>query len=270
MSGFSADWLSLREPVDRRSRNGAILEAIESYFHSRDSITAIDLASGQGSLIRALAERLPARQHWYAVDNEAVLLQATTLATAQSIRIEPRLVDLADSLEKVIALEADLVATSAFIDLVSDPWLDRLIGGLVAKSVPAYFAMSYDGRVACQPPHPLDEAVIAAFGRHQLRDKGFGPALGPGAGAAAADKFAAAGYTVMGERADWHVTPEEAALQTMMVDGWFAAVQEMAEIEFHRLQEWHERRLGWIAAGVARMVVGHVDVWATPPASGRG
>lgn len=269
MSGFSADWLSLREPVDQRSRNGAILAAIEGYFRGRDSVTAIDLASGRGSLIRALMKRLPSRQLWYAVDHEAVLLQATTLATGETIRIEPRLIDLADSLEKVIALEADLVATSAFIDLVSDRWLDRLIGGLVAKSVPAYFAMSYDGRVVCQPHHPLDETVIAAFGRHQLRDKGFGPALGPRAGVAAADKFAAAGYAVIREQADWHVTPDEAALQTMMVDGWFAAVQEMMEIEPHRLQEWHKRRLGWIAGGVARMVVGHLDIWATPLATQR-
>ena len=266
MSGFSADWLSLREPVDKRSRNGAILTAIEYYFRARDRVTAIDLASGRGSLVRALMGRLPVRQHWYAVDNEAVLLQATTLEMAETIQIEPRLIDLADSLEKVIALEADLVATSAFIDLVSEPWLDRLIGGLAAKSVPAYFAMSYDGRVECQPHHLLDEAVIAAFGRHQLRDKGFGPALGPGAGAAAAAKFGAAGYAVMGERADWQVTPDESALQTMMVNGWFAAVQETMEIEPHRLQDWHERRLSWIAAGQASMIVGHLDIWAAPRA----
>ena len=264
MSGFSADWLSLREPVDKRSRNRAILAAIEGYFQTRDSITAIDLASGRGSLIRALTDRLPARQHWYAVDNEAVLLQDTKLATGETIRIEPRLIDLADALEKVIALEADLVATSAFIDLVSDRWLDRLVGGLVAKSVPAYFAMSYDGRVTCEPHHPLDDAVIAAFGHHQLRDKGFGPALGPGAGEAAAAKFTAAGYVVHREHADWHVTPDEAALQTMMVDGWFAAVQETMEIDSDRLREWHEQRLRWIADGVAKMTVGHLDIWARP------
>lgn len=264
MSGFSADWLSLREQVDKRSRNRAIIAAIEGYFRARDSITAIDLASGRGSLIRALMDHLPGRQHWYAVDNEAVLLQDTSLATGETIRIESRLIDLADALEKVIALEADLVASSAFIDLVSDRWLDRLVDGLVAKSVPGYFAMSYDGRVTCEPRHPLDDAVIAAFGRHQLRDKGFGPALGPAAGEAAAAKFAAAGYAVTRERADWHVTPDETALQTMMVDGWFAAVQETVEIASDPLREWHEQRLHWIGEGVATMTVGHLDIWARP------
>ena len=136
MSGFSADWLTLREPIDRRSRNPTILAAIENYFHGRDSITAIDLASGRGSMIRALAARLPARQHWIAVDDEAQLLRDAAMASGPSVRIESRLVDLAVSLEDVMASEADLVVSSAFIDLVSQDWLDRLVRAAVAKSMP--------------------------------------------------------------------------------------------------------------------------------------
>lgn len=264
MSGFSADWLSLREPVDQRSRNLAILDAIEHYFHNRESITAIDLASGRGSMIRALVARLPAQQLWYPVDDEPVLLRDAELARAGTIRIEPRLVNLAENIEGVLSLAADLVVTSAFIDLVSESWLDRLVHGTVARALPVCLAMSYDGRAACSPQHDLDAAVVDAFGRHQQRDKGFGPALGPTAADAAVGKFRRAGYDVTVERADWHLDPEERDLQAMMVAGWHAAVSEMDELEPAALRAWHEQRRAWIDEGRATMMVGHLDIWAVP------
>lgn len=264
MSGFSTDWLRLREPVDQRSRNGAILAAVERYFHDSDAVTAIDLASGRGSMIRALMPRLPAWQHWYPIDDEPALLRDAELARAGTIRIESRLVNLADHLEDVLSIAADLIVTSAFIDLVSDPWLDRLVRGAASRPLPVYLGMSYDGHVACSPRHDLDEMVIAAFGRHQQRDKGFGPALGPAAGEAAADKFRRARYDVVAERADWRLERHERELQAMMVAGWCAAVSEMGEMEPSALRAWHDQHQAWITDGQSEMMVGHLDVWATP------
>lgn len=264
MSGFSADWLTLREPVDQRSRSVAILESIERYFKDRDSITAIDLASGRGSMIRALMPRLPARQLWHPVDDEPVLLRDAELTRTGTIRIEPRLVNLAQNIEDVLSLAADLVVTSAFIDLVSESWLDRLVKGTVARELPVCLAMSYDGRTGCSPTHDLDRAVIDAFDRHQRRDKGFGPALGPTAADVAASKFRHAGYDVMVERADWHIDRNERQLQTMMIAGWHAAAGEMDELAADDLGAWHEQRHAWITAGQATMMIGHLDVWAVP------
>lgn len=264
MSGFSADWLTLREPVDQRSRSVAILESIQRYFHGRESIRVVDLASGRGSMIRALMPRLPAKQFWYPVDDEPVLLRDAELARTGTIQIEPRLVNLARSIEDVLSLPADLVVSSAFIDLVSDSWLDHLVSGTVTRALPVCLAMSYDGRAVCSPRHNLDGAVIDAFGRHQRRDKGLGPALGPTAGEAAAGKFRRAGYDVTVERADWHLAPEERDLQAMMVAGWHAAVGEMSEVASDALDAWFEQRRAWIAEGRATMMVGHLDIWAVP------
>ena len=264
MSGFSADWLSLREPVDQRSRSGVILGAIERYFQKSDRVSAIDLASGRGSMIRALTSRLPKRQVWYAIDDEPVLLRDAELTRTGTIQIQSRLVNLVENLEDVLSTAADLVVTSAFIDLVSDRWLNQLVHGTMARSLPVYLGMSYDGRVMCSPRHDLDDVVIAAFARHQRRDKGFGPALGPEAGDVAADKFGEAGYEVTVERADWHLTVEERDLQSMMVAGWYAAVTELNELEPHALNAWHEQRLAWIADGRSTMTVGHLDIWTVP------
>ena len=48
MSGFSSSWLSLREPYDRRARNGAVLEAVRSWAAGRSSVAVVDLACGLG------------------------------------------------------------------------------------------------------------------------------------------------------------------------------------------------------------------------------
>lgn len=264
MSGFSADWLGLREPIDQRARNPEILAAIERHFCGRDSIVAIDLASGRGSLVRALTPRLPARQDWHLIDDEPSLLRDAARVGTGTIQMHSRLADLAEAIEDVLAIEADLVMSSAFIDLVSDAWLDRLVQGTAARRLPVYLAMSCDGHVACGPRHPLDDAVFAAFERHQQRDKGFGPALGPMAAAAAARKFAAAGFEVKRGRADWHLAPAEHDVQRVMVQGWFAAVDELGILDRPAVAHWRDQRLAWIDEGRATMTVGHLDLWAVP------
>ena len=74
MSGFSADWLALREPYDLRARNPAVLDAVAAFFEPRPSVRVVDLACGTGSTLRALSPRLPPRQSWTLVDNDPGLL----------------------------------------------------------------------------------------------------------------------------------------------------------------------------------------------------
>ena len=80
MTGFSASWLALREPVDHRSRNGALAQRLASQFAERESIRITDLGSGTGSNLRALVPILPAEQHWTLIDNDPALLEEATLA----------------------------------------------------------------------------------------------------------------------------------------------------------------------------------------------
>lgn len=265
MSGFSSDWLTSREPIDQRSRNRDILAAMRHYFRDRPSITVIDLAAGRGSLLRALTARLPQRQDWHLVDDDRELLQEATRAPRTSVLSHVHLVDLADAIEDILTIRADLVASSAFIDLVSDAWLDRLVRGATAIKMPVYLALSYDGRMVCEPRHPLDDIVLTAFNRHQQVDKGLGVALGPTAGETAARKFAIQGYDVTTGPADWQLKPAEGHVQRMMVDGWHAAVAELGVIERAALEQWRNQHLTWIDDRRSTMTVGHVDLWAVPP-----
>src|SRR5438093_1601325 len=75
MKPFSADWLAAREPHDQRARNRAVLDALVGSLAALSSIQVVDLGCGTGSTLRALAPRLPARQHWQLIDNDLGLLE---------------------------------------------------------------------------------------------------------------------------------------------------------------------------------------------------
>ena len=57
MSGFSADWLTLREEVDLRSRDSKLLEKAEEWLcdYGASELIVADLGAGTGSTIRAFA-----------------------------------------------------------------------------------------------------------------------------------------------------------------------------------------------------------------------
>ena len=76
MTGFSADWLALREPADHRARDPATLTRVVAHLARLALPEIVDLGCGSGSNLRALAPRLGARQRWRLVDNDAALLDA--------------------------------------------------------------------------------------------------------------------------------------------------------------------------------------------------
>src|SRR5205085_9720641 len=116
--------------------------------------------------------------------------------------------DIAQTLEPAIGEDADLVTMSALLDLVSAAWLDRLVAALARLQRPLYAALSYDGEVALTPASRHDASVIAAVNRHQLTDKGFGPALGPGAAGIAPESLRRHGFAVVEGRSDWRLGTE--------------------------------------------------------------
>ncbi len=266
MSGFSAEWLALREPHDLRARNATVLDAVAAAFRDQPTIAVADLACGAGASLRAIGPRLPPRQSWRLVDNDLGLLARTVeLAQPPRLSVQARPVDLARDLELALDGPLDLVTCSALLDLVSAPWLERLVVEAAARRLPVYAALSYDGRATLEPGDGFDAEMVAAVNRHQRGDKGFGPALGPQAAAVAAARFEAVGYAVVQGRSDWMFGPHDGAIQEQVLAGWATAARELGDVPLDRIAAWFTRRRELVADGRARLQVGHIDLFATPP-----
>lgn len=267
MSGFSAAWLELREPFDLSARNAAVIDAVVKAFAGRPSVSIVDLACGTGSTFRAVSPRLETRQDWRLVDNDLSLLARTPQSSPPDIHVTTVPVDLNRDLEAALDGPADLVTTSALLDLVSDEWLERLAIEAAARRLPVYAALSYDGRTEITPGDGADAAIIDAVNRHQRTDKGFGPALGPDAARAAIARFEHVGYSVVHGLADWVFGPKDREIQLEMLTGWAAAAREIGGVAPTDVIAWLTRRRDLVASGRSTIRVGHVDFFAAPAGS---
>lgn len=253
MSGFSAEWLALREPADAAARSSAL-----AGFVARPG-RLLDLGGGTGSNIRYLAPLLPAPQVWTLVDDDSALMAKAPPDVLTHRADLNRVLDDHELFEGCA-----LVTASALLDLVSERWLAKLVLRSKAEGAAMLFALNYDGRIVCSPEDPEDALVWKLVNEHQKRDKGFGPALGPDAGARAVQLMTAAGYTVRQQRTDWKLTADMRPMHLELINGWAAAASEIAPASAESIAAWRERRIAHVDAGRCRIVVGHVDVAAVP------
>lgn len=262
---FSAEWLALREPLDMRARNGAVLDAVVAACRDKPGLSIVDLGSGTGSTVRALSAGLPKPQRWTLVDNDPVLLaEAFASSRADGVTIETRELDLNGDVGPLFDDGTDLVTASALIDLVSEPWLANLAAAAAARALPVYIALSYDGRIKFSRFDPADASIVAAVNAHQRRNKGFGPALGPRAAASAERLFRALGYSVVTGESDWLAEPAEVEFQLELLAGWRQAAGEVGDLAQDALDGWFTRHCQAVRAGELTLGVGHVDLLAQP------
>ncbi|MEM1190120.1 MAG: class I SAM-dependent methyltransferase [Pseudomonadota bacterium] len=255
--GFSADWLALREPADRKARDQAL--ALRACEAAGPNPVILDLGSGTGATWRALTPQLPEGTRWVFVDNDpALLADAANAAGATAEVIEADIGDLlALPLEHIT-----LVTASALLDLVPHFWVEEVARTL---RIPFYAALSYSGVMRWTPGDPHDETVTECFNRHQRGDKGLGPALGPEAGKRAASIFADAGFEVYHADSPWHLSPAMAELQRELTDGIADAAAAAGAAE---ASAWGDRRRG--LAGRSHCEIGHTDILAIPGRSTHG
>ena len=169
MSGFSADWLALREPL-RYARAQSGRSRCRRCF-------AQSLSFGQNcQILPAAPDRRCARLRPVFLPSRIGDLSTTILACW---RARPRWrvlrqcpsrrlpLDLNRDLEAALDGPVDLITASALLDLVSEAWLERLAVEIAARSIPIYAALSYDGRIEINPADSFDDAIIAAVNAHQ-------------------------------------------------------------------------------------------------------
>ncbi|HEY8521590.1 MAG TPA: class I SAM-dependent methyltransferase [Gammaproteobacteria bacterium] len=295
MSGFSDAWLALREAADAAARSASLAASFAARLAAVRPADAplevVDLGAGTGANLRYLAPRLGGAQRWRLVDADPALAAAVEPRLREwadgadarvsgggggrlavegptfACEIELVALDLARDLPRLPLPDGALVTASALLDLVSEAWLRALARRCRDAASPALFALTYDGAFECRPADDADGLARRRFNEHQRRDKGFGPALGPAAPAAARRAFAELGYHVTEARSDWRLGPAEGALAGALLDGWAAAAREVDAADADAIDAWHRRRREALAAGALELVVGHVDTAAWPPHS---
>lgn len=269
MSGFSIDWLDLREDADRRARDSHLrdqaVEWLSAGTSQDDSTVIVDLGAGTGSTLRTLAVPGHPGLTWRLVDHDEALLGEACRRHDNTLRIEACIADL--SRIDTLPLEgAKLVTASALFDLVSAGFIDQLATVLQAQSrrtpVGLYAALNYDGHTRWTPEHPLDQSVLEAFNRDQRTDKGFGLALGPDAGRVIENRFTSAGFRVSVASSPWELDGDDQAMVDALIVGIAGAVADAPGMDADALSDWVRFRQANSATGTC--TVGHTDVLALP------
>ena len=260
MSGFTADWLFLREAEDARARDTALLADLS--FSGSKVLRVVDLGAGSGNNLRYLAPRLSGPQHWMLIDDDEDLLAAVAKPkTAQALEMEIRKTDLADGLDALPLDGCDLLTASAFFDLVSHDWVMGLATRCANAGIAAgLFALNVDGRIAWTPQEPEDAEIVKLFHAHMRSDKGFGPSLGPKSGGALVEAFTAAGYRVRTGDSAWRLSPAQDQMQYALLAFQQMAARDMAPERTGMIENWARRRMDHIAKGESGLTVGHCDV----------
>lgn len=268
MSSFSIAWLDLREPADVAARAKSLVKNALDWLGQKDDPISpdrilVDLGSGTGSTLRALTKLGASNFVWRLVDLDGKLLNEALKRHGKQLLIEDYQADL-NVVNELPLTGANIVTASALFDLASREFCAALIARLDARKTAFYAALNYDGTIQWSPTHPLDETVLNAFNQDQLRDKGFGPALGPGATDYLTTQLEQAGYAVQVAPSPWELTGEQHLLVESLIEGIANAVAQDYGIDQHALDDWKQFRLQHAAAG--QCTLGHWDLLALPGA----
>ena len=258
MAGFDPSWLALREPYDHAVRDRALTQMFTQALSAAPEL--VDLGCGTGSNLRYLAPHLPKSQRWTCIDYDSQLLACLADQRPESIDVQTRELDLAVDLEATTIRPGMGVTGAALLDLASADWLERL--ATHCRGAVVLMSLSFDGRMDWASADPVDEAVNAAFCRHQRSDKGFGPALGPDAAFYLANRLEESGHEVRMAPSDWVFRGDDGPILRAMVESVSAAAEEVDPSL--ALDTWRARRHREIDARTLALTVGHIDLLALP------
>lgn len=251
---YQSDWLALRREADSRARDRELIAMLGGLLAARERPLIADLGCGAGALRAALEGALPAGTRWRMIDRDPALLDLAQAVYPDAEIVQADLAKQSDSELAALLEGADAVAATAFYDLASEEWIARLIAAAPEEAA-FYAAITYDGREVWSPPTPHDSAVLSAFHRHQARDFGLGPALGPNATARLAALLEASGRRVRLAASDWRLIAEaDGPLMGALASGIAEAAGSCGAAETG----------AWRAAARRSATIGHWDLLAAP------
>jgi trans-aconitate methyltransferase len=262
MSGFSPEWLALREPADIAARNRRVMDSCRHVFTGRSDVVVCDMGAGTGASVRAFADLLPRRQDWILIDHDQRNLSAATAALdmwkgAREIRIQTMQRDFAQD-AACWPEHTDLVSASALLDLCSRAWIDDFVAALAARRLPLLATLTVNGIMATAPAHELNEPIFAAFRDHQTGDKGFGPSAGAEAAVYLERCLTNAGYKIEAGESPWLIDRSSPALMNELLIGIAGAARAIGKLNTTDVDTWLRAN----AAHIQTLTIGHRDVFA--------
>ncbi|NKB35313.1 MAG: methyltransferase type 11 [Pseudomonadales bacterium] len=269
MTGFSLDWLNLREAADQRARDGDLLQKAQQWLQKKtspqSSLTIVDLGAGSGSTLHAFSSfsrSNPNTIKWRLVDYDATLLEEAILRHQGMHELEIYELDL-NELSTLPLGGAQLVTASALIDLFSAKFIDNFVEMLLQSSLGLYSALTYDGTTQWTPEHAMDEVVLSALNQDQQRDKGFGVSLGPTAVKYLEQVLSSNGFKVTTASSAWELDGADSQLVSELINGMSNTVAKDPSLNDELLQEWTRFRKENVTTGTCK--IGHLDLLALPP-----
>ena len=269
MSGFSIEWLNLREASDHKARDRHLLKTAANWLNdlkSKDKVI-VDLGSGTGSTIRGLqryTELAPSIQ-WRLVDNDPELLAEAIHRHSEEYSIENFLVDLSKT-QKLPLKSVSLITASALLDLVSGDFIRDLCQLIKEKNedrpLGFYSALNYDGCIKWTPFHPLDAAILMNFNTDQRRDKGFGPALGPDATDFLKTQFHSTKFKCLSAKSPWLLGSADYLLTESLINGISGVAIQTDGLTNSDIQDWKTFRIENVRTGTCYL--GHTDILVLP------
>lgn len=278
MSGFSPEWLALREPVDHASRDMALAARLGEHFAGHSAIEVVDLGCGAGSNLRGTFSMLPDSQSWTLVDYDSRLLAAARTALmrwadkaeergqeivlakdGKTMHVAFRQADLNADLDAALGARPDLVTAAAFFDLASPEFIGQLVAAVAARRSVFYTVLTYNGQQSWTPRQAADALLLTAFHEHQRGDKGFGSSAGPAAPAALSATFQSAGYHVAEADSPWRLGMNDRQLIADLACGFADAAAETGAVDAETIAAWR-------AVVRSEAIVGHTDTLAFPQA----
>jgi hypothetical protein len=264
-------------------------EKVINYLHQiadlKDgAIQIVDLGSGTGSNLRALAPLIHCNQQWTLIDYDPLLLNSarqklsawaddiisdvkkndsedfTTVKPLTLIKNEYQITvhflenDLAKNLPAALSRPADLITAAAFFDLVAFDWLDQFCKLLQS---PLYTVLTYNGEERWLPVDPRDSEILKAFHSHQARDKGFGPAAGPLALGVLKQLLTQRGFKLETGTSPWMLGSDDSLLIAELARGTAKAAAETKLVRHETSEQWGEHR-----SQSLQCEIGHDDLFA--------